>query len=141
MSEWVKCESKVIDNVDKSILSRALDNLSLIMDDTRHEISNPWGKDTVDCGLYARKTDGQNHAVKGNLQTFGLNFTMEDGKQKLSVSGDFWNTPFRDQDDFINQLSQQYNRENIKHVALLKGYQVESENILANGSIEMMLYA
>jgi hypothetical protein len=134
MSQWVKATSKVVEDVDMNILETAFAKMKLKMDNSVKSISNSWGKDEVDCGI--RDTSNNDR-----LLDIGMKFNTRSGMTSMEVRGDFYFTKFRDQQQFIDQLSQNYQVANVEDKAMLNGYELESQEVLENGSVEMVLFA
>ena len=135
MSQWVKATSEVLKNVKPSILERACKNLSLSMDYTITRIDNPWGFADVDCGFKNTTTN--------NALAIGLKFSNTKQKQYKSaeIRGDFFDTRWADQEEFANELSQQYRKIDLVDTAEQNGYTVEEETVKENGDIQLVVSA
>jgi len=131
MSVWVKSKAKVLENVDKKILSRACEKMGFTMDETIKSISNNYGKDQVDAGL----------RLKDKVQDIGFSFEKAKGKTELNVKGDFYFVKGYNEITFIDKLSNEYQKINVVEKAQINGYSVESQKELQNGDTEIMLYA
>ena len=127
MSQWVHATSKVMENIDLNIMQRAFERMKLKADHSVHNISNSYGSDTVDFGLIDLE------------QSRNLSLGIKMNGTNAEVRGDFWCSRWRNQNDFIDDFSRNYQRCNIEDTALANGYTVESEEVHDDGSIEMYL--
>lgn len=131
MSVWVKSKAKVLENVDKKILAKACEKMGFTMDETIKNIHNSYGEDSVDAGL----------RLENKIQDIGFSFERQDGKTELNVKGDFYFVKGYNEKNFIDKLSNEYQKINVVEKAQINGYSVESQRELQNGDTEIMLYA
>lgn len=128
MSQWVRVTSKVMENVERDLMEKTFDKMHLKMDGSVHKIENPWGTDNVDFAL-------RDMLNSNRLLSIGM---VHDNK-KLEVRGDFFGSRWRDEKVFADEFSQTYQRLNIEEAAMVNGYNVESESVTEDGSIELYL--
>ncbi len=128
MSQWVHATSKVMENVDQNIMQRAFERMHLGIDRSVKTIQNTWGSDTVDFGLRDKEDNN-------NLLDIGMK--VQNGKAE--VRGDFYFSRWKNQDEFVDEFSRNYQRCNIEDTALINGYEIETEKVNEDGSIELCL--
>lgn len=99
MSHWKTYQNNVLKNTDLKMLQKAVENLGLGLDTSVKQITNAYGRDSVDMAF----------TKNGHVLSLGLKLN-KNGVYELV--GDQWGTGV-DQAKLVNQIAQQYNKENI----------------------------
>lgn len=99
MSHWMKFQNNVLKDTNMELLEKAVANLGLGLNHETKTIKNAYGTDKVDM------------ALTKNGQVISLGFKMNK-EGVLELVGDQWNTGVN-QKTILNQIAQQYNKENI----------------------------
>lgn len=129
MSHWKKFESNVLENVEESLLEKALSEMGLQMDRNITNITNSWGNETVSAGL----------VKNGRAIPLGFNFVESDGKVKLELSGDFYQTGLNEE-GFIDLLAQTYQKYNVEDKLGANGYNIDEILQDSEGNIVIEAY-
>lgn len=127
MSHWRKYQAEVLKDVDKDILKKALANMGLEMDESIKVVDNAYGSDKVDA------------AIKKNGKVIPIGFQFqegEDGNTRVDVTGDFHGTGLNE-NTFVDELSQEYQKENVIEQCESQGWVVDEVNVNENGEIEI----
>lgn len=130
MSVWKKIESKILEaNVDRDMLTEALESLEIRLDYNTKTIKNSYGTDSVDAAFI----------YGGQVRSLGFNFNQKGG---VELVGDIYGTGLgRDgkQDTLMNKIAQAYQKINVKNVLDQNGWTIENETT-TNGKIEIEVY-
>lgn len=130
MSQWVKATSKVMEHIDKSVMTRTFEKMNIAPDYSVNVLQNRFGKAEVDFAL---------RDLKDNNKLMDIGMKLD--KNKAEARGDFYFSRWANSDAFINDFSRMYQRINIEDTAIANGYNVEQENVKQDGSIELYLTA
>lgn len=129
MSHWRKYQSEVLTNTKIDLLSKSLLEMGVTLDTSIKSIKNTWGQETVDMGF----------KVGGKAIALGLKESVVDGNKKLELTGDFYGTGLNEA-QFIDKLSQIYQKENIINKLETSGWTVESVETNELGEIVVNAY-
>lgn len=127
MSHWRQHKSNVLEDVNMDMLAKACKDIGVGMSTSTKNISNSWGKESVDA------------AITKNGKTLALGFVFETvaGKTSLKLTGDFYGTGL-DEATFIDRLAQQYMKHKATAALEDEGFTIDSLETNANGEIEIM---
>lgn len=129
MSHWKKFESKVLENVNKDILARAVAEMNLKLDPRIKTIQNTWGNESVDAGL----------VKNGKAIALGFNYKDVDGALKLELSGDFYATGLVES-QFMDKLAQLYQKNNAIDKLEEQGWTMDTVEVNDKGEIVLEAY-
>lgn len=126
MSHWKKFTNDVLTNTKEELLRTSLSEIGVELDTSIKTISNTWGREPVDMGF------------KVNGKAIALGLKKVDG-DKMELRGDFYGTGLREA-DFMDRLSQVYQKHNITQKLALAGWSIENQLVNENGEIEIEAY-
>lgn len=130
MSHWNTYKSDVLTNTKQNHLSTALSEIGVELDTSIKNISNTWGREQVDMGF----------KVGGRPIALGLReIQNEDGSVSLELKGDFYGTGLNEA-EFMDKISQVYQRENIIDKLQNNGWTVEETKTDEYGNIVIEAY-
>lgn len=127
MSNWLRAQiSTEIKNPKRDLFDAALEDMGYKPDYSRKTVHGAYSfeaTESVDCVLLDKN---------GQETTIGFSFKPgPEGQVQLSISGDFYNTPFSGQ-EFMKKLGMFYNYEMAKESLEEQGYTVEDTEVRAH---------
>lgn len=130
MSVWKQITSDVLGkNVNKKMLSNALADLGIGIDENVKQIRNSWGSDSCDFAL----------TNKGKVTAVGMRWTAKKG---IELVGDTFCCGFdgigdKGQETLMNRIAQAYQVRHVKQQMALNNWMVE-EQVTENGEIKLV---
>lgn len=137
MSHWRKFNSNVLEDINKDLLHKAMQEMkgyngevaNLDFNESITSIRNTWGHEAVSAGL----------TKNGTPIALGFNFTEKGGKTGVELSGDFYSTGL-DERSFIDSLAQLYQKHHAVEAFEDQGWDVDEIKETSNGEIEVYAY-
>lgn len=130
MSVWKTVKNNTMEkNVDMKMLDKALEGIGAKLDYNIKEVRNSWGHEKCTAGIF--------NVNKNKITALGVRTTKEGG---IELVGDTWGSGLGGdgkQDELMNKIAQQYNKELYTVKLNEMGYIVTDTTTNANGEIEI----
>jgi hypothetical protein len=124
MSHWKKFTSNVLTNTNAVLLTKALSNLGITLDENIKDIKNTWGNEKVDAGF----------VKNGNKIALGVKYVQGKEGTTVELRGDFWATGLNEA-TFMDEMAQQYQKEHVIDVCENQGWNIDEISTNEKGEI------
>ena len=126
MSHWRNHVSKVLEDVERPLLEKALGDMKLKLDTGIKSVKNSYGSAKVDAAI----------TRDGKPLSIGVLFVETDGKVKLKVAGDWFATGLNES-TFVDGIAHSYQKYRVEDESRMQGWVVDATTERTDGCCEV----